>query len=425
MKSPYISELEPNQIVNGTFLVQHKDIRHKKSGDPYLSLALADRTGELDARMFDNAAEAMNTFERDDFVRVKGLLQVFQNRPQLSVHKIVPVAESEVDFADYFPASTRNRDEMFQELCSWIASIENPHLKALIEAIFADPSIAAAFRTAPAAKSVHHAWLGGLIEHVLSLCHLAKFTAAHYPGVDFDLLLAGVILHDIGKIKELTYARGFGYSTEGQLLGHITIGVQMVEEKLRQVPGFPGSLRDLLVHMILSHHGEMEFGSPKVPLFAEAMLLHHLDNLDSKMEIVRGAVERDRLVAGVWTGYSAPLDRSILKKRKYLEAQPEKAPQPAADPPEIHQPASGAHPIPATAKPTASNPVTANSAAKPARETSSPFGAKLKQALTLNEPGSDHPGNAQHGNAQHLNAQPGNDHPGGDHPGHDPGGSNR
>jgi 3'-5' exoribonuclease len=410
MKSPYISELEPNQIVNGTFLVQHKDIRHKKSGDPYLSLALADRTGELDARMFDNAAEAMNTFERDDFVRVKGLLQIFQNRPQLSVHKIVPLAESEVDFADYFPASTRDRDEMFQELCSWIASVENPHIKALLEAIFADPFIAVAYRTAPAAKSVHHAWLGGLIEHVLSLCHLAKFAAAHYPGVDFDLLLAGVLLHDLGKIRELTYARGFGYSTEGQLLGHITIGARMVEEKMCQVPGFPGPLRDLLVHMILSHHGEMEFGSPKVPMFAEAMLLHHLDNLDSKMECVRGVVERDRLVAGVWTGYSAPLDRSILKKQKYLDAQPANAPRPATNPPEILRSNSGAHPISAATKPAATDPATTNPAAKPARDTSSPFGAKLKQALTVDQPGDD---------------QAGNDRPGPDRPGSDPRGSNR
>jgi 3'-5' exoribonuclease len=402
MKSPYISELEPNQIVNGTFLVQHKEIRQKKSGDPYLSLSLADRTGELDARMFDNAAEAMNTFERDDFVRVKGLLQIFQNRPQLSVHKIVPLAESEVDFADYFPASTRDRDEMFQELCSWIATVENQHIKALLEAVFADQAIATAYRTAPAAKSVHHAWLGGLIEHVLSLCHLAKFTAAHYCDIDFDLLLAGVILHDIGKIRELTYARGFGYSTEGQLLGHITIGVRMVEEKLRQVPDFPGPLREALVHMILSHHGEMEFGSPKVPMFAEAMLLHHLDNLDSKMECIRGVVERDRLVAGVWTGYSAPLDRSILKKRKYLEAQPENVPQPETARTEIPRPAASAHPslVPGAGGPAtnaaATRPAAVNpSAARHAPDASSPFGAKLQQALSVDQSARDQPARDQ------------------------------
>jgi 3'-5' exoribonuclease len=329
VKSPYISELEPNQTIHGTFLVQHKDIRQKKSGDPYLSLLLADRTGELDAKMWDNAAEVLDAFERDDFVRVKGLYQIFQNRPQLTVHKIAAVAESEVDFSDYFPASKRDRDEMFQELQSWIGSITNAHLRALLEAIFSDPEIAIAYRTAPAAKSVHHAWLGGLIEHVLSLCHLAKFTAAHYCDIDLDLLLTGVILHDLGKIHELNYARGFSYSTEGQLLGHIVIGLRVIEEKLRAVPDFPAPLRDLLIHMILSHHGELEYGSPKVPLFAEALLLHHLDNLDSKMECVRGLVEKDQLVEGVWTGYSSALDRSLLKKRRYLSPEPP-APKPIA-----------------------------------------------------------------------------------------------
>lgn len=345
MKSPYINELEPNQVIHGVFLVQHKDIRQKKSGDPYLSLMLADRTGELDAKMWDNAAEVLDAFERDDFVRVKGLYQIFQNRPQLTVHKIAAVADAEIDFADYFPASKRDRDEMFQELAGWIGGISNPHLRALLEAIFADPEIAQAYRTAPAAKSVHHAWLGGLIEHVLSLCHLAKFTAAHYADIDLDLLLAGVILHDIGKIRELNYARGFSYSTEGQLLGHIVIGVGILEEKLRSVPDFPAPLRDLLIHMILSHHGELEYGSPKVPQFAEAMLLHHLDNLDSKMELIRGLVERDRLVEGVWTGYSSALDRSVLKKRRYLEAEPPKetvaAPvKPAAEPKRAPEPVS-------------------------------------------------------------------------------------
>jgi 3'-5' exoribonuclease len=352
VKSPYISELEANQVIQGTFRVQHKDIRQKKHGEPYLSLVLADRTGELDAKMWDNAAEVMDAFERDDFVRVKGLYQIFQNRPQLTIHKVTPVAESEIDVADYFPVSKRDRDEMFRELEGWIRSIGNPHLRALLEAVFADPEIAAAYRTAPAAKSVHHAWLGGLIEHVLSLCHLAKFTAAHYEGIDLDLLLAGVILHDIGKIRELNYSRGFRYSTEGQLLGHIAIGLRIVEEKLRLVPDFPPLLRDLLLHMLLSHHGELEYGSPKVPVFAEALLLHHIDNLDSKMECARSAVEKDPYVEGVWTGYSSALDRSLLKKRRYLQGEPPK-PSAAPKPPE---------------QKSASGPV-------------SPFAAKLQDAL--------------------------------------------
>jgi 3'-5' exoribonuclease len=363
MKSPFISEIEPNQIVNTTFLVQHKDIRQKKSGDPYLSLTLSDRTGELDAKMFDNAAEALNAFERDDFVKVKGLYQIFQNRPQLTVHKIAAVADAEVDFADYFPASKRDRDEMFRELQGWIASVQNPHLRALLDAIFADQRIAIAFRTAPAAKSVHHAWIGGLIEHVLSLCGLARATASHYPDVDFDLLLTGVILHDIGKIDELSYSRGFSYTTEGQLLGHIVIGLRIIEEKLRQIPDFPASIRDLLLHMLISHHGELEFGSPKVPMFAEALLLHHLDNLDSKMECTRGLVERDQLVAGVWTGYSSALDRSLLKKGKYLMVPAPPAPAAAKSP-------ASAAPEPQPAAPAKHGPAS-----------DSPFAAKLVTAL--------------------------------------------
>jgi 3'-5' exoribonuclease len=361
MKSPFVSDLQPDQIITGTFLVQNKDVRQKKSGDLYLSLTLADRTGDLDAKMWDNAAEAIETFAQDDFVRVKGLMQVFQNRPQLTLHKIQPVAEADVDVADFFPASKRDRDEMFRELQSYISGMGNPHLKALLDAIFADAETAKAFRTAPAAKAIHHAWIGGLLEHVLSLCTLAKFTAAHYTDIDFDLLLSGVILHDIGKISELKYARSFSYSTEGQLLGHILIGLRMVEEKIRQVPGFPDKLRDLLLHLIASHHGELEYGSPKVPLFPEAMLLHHLDNLDSKMECMRGLLERDRQIEGVWTGYSNALDRTVLKKNKFLE---EKDAPVAGHPPTLVQPAAAAK-----ARPPRSEP------------SSSPFASKLKDAL--------------------------------------------
>jgi 3'-5' exoribonuclease len=342
MKSPYLSELQPNQTVQGTFLVSYKDVRQKKSGEPYLSLTLTDRSGELDAKMWDNAAEALGTFERDDFVRVKGLLQIFQNRPQLTLHKIQPVPESEIDLTDYLPASKRDRDEMFRELQGWIAGMSEPHLKHLLEAVFADQEIAQAYRTAPAAKTVHHNWIGGLIEHVLSLCDLAKFSAAHYPHIDFDLLLTGVLLHDLGKIRELHYARSFGYTTEGQLLGHIQIGVQMVLEKLRLVPDFPPRLRDLVVHMILSHHGEMEFGSPKIPMFPEALLLHLLDNMDSKMECMRSLIDRDQQVQGVWTGYNSALERAALKKTKYLDSSPESAVEtpPAKPTPRAAEPAS-------------------------------------------------------------------------------------
>jgi 3'-5' exoribonuclease len=344
MKSPYVNELEANQTITGVFLVSSKEVRQKKTGEPYLSLILTDRTGDLEAKMFDNASEAMDTFVRDNFLRVKGMIQVFQNRPQLSIHKLQLVAETEIDIADFLPASKRDRDEMFRELQGLIADFTNPHLKALLESIFSEETIAMRFRTAPAAKTVHHAWVGGLIEHVLSLAQLAKFTGRHYAGIDMDLLMAGVFLHDIGKISELTYARSLGYSDEGQLLGHIVIGLQMVDEKIRKLPDFPPKLRELLLHMIVSHHGQMDYGSPKVPVFPEAMLLHLIDNMDSKMECMRGLMERDRMVDGNWTSYSGPLERSVLKKAKYLDP-PQMVKQTVAAPPPVKRPEPSSSPF--------------------------------------------------------------------------------
>jgi len=373
MKSPYISELVPSQPVQGVFLVQNKDVRQKKTGESYLSLTLADRTGDLDAKMWDNAQEVLGAFDKDDFIRVKGVLQVFQNRPQLTIHKLQPVPPSEVDIADFLPASRRDRDEMFAELRQWIASMTDPHLKVLLERIFADEAVALAFRTAPAAKSVHHSFIGGLIEHVLSLCHLAKFTAAHYSDIDFDLLLAGVILHDIGKITELHYAHSLGYSTAGQLLGHISIGVRMVEDAIREVPGFPPAVRDLLLHMILSHHGSLEYGSPKVPVFLEAMLLHQIDTMDAKMECMRAYIEKDRQIDGVWTAYIAPLERSVLKKRRYLE------PPTAHDPVASNNGSQVGNGSQAGASNASAPPATKPSAPRPA--SSSPFASKLQEAL--------------------------------------------
>jgi 3'-5' exoribonuclease len=237
----------------------------------------------------------------------------------MTVHKMARVLDADVDFADFFPASARDPQEMFAELRGLVAAMRNPHLKALLDAFLDDEPLARLYRTAPAAKNVHHAFLGGLIEHVLSVCRLCHLTSLHYGNLDSDLLLTGAILHDIGKVAELTYERSFGYSSEGQLLGHIVIGLRLLHEKLRQIPDFPPRLQVLVEHLIVSHHGELEFGSPKVPLFPEAMLLHHLDNLDSKMECMRALEEKDRHIEGCWTAYSPSLDRSILKKTKFLE----------------------------------------------------------------------------------------------------------
>lgn len=319
MKSPYVSDLAPNQDISAIFLVQTKEVRQKRTGEPFLSLTLADKTGNIDAKMWDNVSAVAETFDRDDFVQVKGLVQVFQNRRQLTIHRLQFVSDKDVDLADFLPASRRDVQEMFTELHGIVMGMSNPYLKGLLAAFFADEDIARAYRLAPAAKSVHHAYIGGLIEHVLSMCKLAKMTAAHYEDIDSDLLLTGVILHDIGKIRELSFERTFTYTTEGQLIGHIQIALRMIAEKIRAVPGFPPKLRMLLEHMILSHHGSLEFGSSKVPQFAEAMLLHQIDNMDSKMETFRNSVAMDDRVDGEWTGYISSLERSILKKNKFLE----------------------------------------------------------------------------------------------------------
>jgi 3'-5' exoribonuclease len=332
MKSPYVNELKPNQLVETSFLVQSKEIRQKKGGELYLSLFLADRTGELDAKMWDNVSDVLNEFERDDFVKVKGIIQVFHNKPQMTIHRVRRMDESEVQFADYFPSSQRDAGEMWLELRGIVAAMKNPHLKGLLEAVLDDEEIARRYRLAPAAKQIHHAFLGGLIEHVLSLCGMAKMAAAHYANIDSDLLITGVVLHDVGKIYELNYERGFSYSNEGQLIGHISIGMRMVDDKLRGLPDFPPLMRSLVEHMILSHHGKLEFGSPKVPQFPEALLLHYLDDLDSKMEAMRAQIENDRQVEGCFTTYNAALERSALKKERYLNPAPAATPTADAKP---------------------------------------------------------------------------------------------
>ncbi|MGC8759285.1 MAG: 3'-5' exoribonuclease YhaM family protein [Bryobacteraceae bacterium] len=331
MKSPMCSDLAPGQSVQGVFLVQSKDVRQKRTGEPYLSLVLTDRTGEIEAKMWDNVADVADTFDRDDFVRVRGETQLYQNRLQLTIYSLQRMPDSEVDLEDFLPASRRDPGEMWAELEGIVDSIGNPHLKALLKAIFGDPAIAEPYRQAPAAKGIHHAWLGGLLEHVLSMCALARFMASHYPGIDLDLLLAGVLLHDIGKIRELDYSRSFSYTVEGGLVGHIQIGLRIIAEHLPA--GFPPKLRNLVEHMVLSHHGQLEFGSPKLPCFPEAMLLHLIDLTDSRMAAMAASIQREKGSPGVWTGYNAALERNLLDREKYMrEAEPASRPAPAPAP---------------------------------------------------------------------------------------------
>lgn len=328
MKDFYIGDCgrHENRVITSTFVVVAKQIKPKKTGEPYLALTLGDRSGQLEAKMWDNVEEVLEAFEQDDFLKIKGLINKYKQRFQLTIHKLRKLGDAEIDFSDYLPKTTKDVDELWQTLTGFVATLENQHLRLLIQAFMADPEIAAAYRNAPAAKTLHHAYIGGLLDHVVSLFRSCDLMCKNYPHVNRDLLLTGAFFHDIGKIHELTYNRSFSYTTKGQLLGHMIIELEMLQAKLSLLPGFPEELKTMVEHMIISHHGEYEFGSPKLPMFPEALLLHYLDDLDSKMEAMRAQFERDATLEGPWTTYNASLGRPLLCTEKFLK--PRKAAEP-------------------------------------------------------------------------------------------------
>ncbi len=326
LKPPFIADLAPDTAVTGAFLVLRKDVRQKKDGEPYLSLTLGDRTGQIEANMWDQVAAVQNSFAADDFIKVKAQVGVYRDKLQLKIERLRRLEESEIELGDFLPVTAADVDAMWRELEQRIAGVANPHLRALLQAVFGDPAIAARFRRAPAAKALHHAWIGGLLEHVISLCRLAALVMQNYPYVDADLLTTGILLHDLGKIEELEYARSFRYTTPGQLLGHMVIVLRILHAKLAALPDFPPALAALVEHLIISHHGHYEFGSPKLPMFPEALLLHQLDDMDSKMQAMRTQLQQDP--AGDWTGFNRSLDRPLLRAPQWLAeeaAKPEAA----------------------------------------------------------------------------------------------------
>ena len=297
MKDIYISDLanfDEGKLFDGFFLVLAKQQRTTKSNKPYLSLILGDKTGQLEGRVWTP----------DD------------------PRQLRKATTSEVDKADLLPSTTYDVADLWRQLLSFVDSLTNRDLKLLLTTLLAEPDLAQAYREAPAARQLHHAWLGGLLEHVISLLTLADRVAPHYPILDRDLLLTGVILHDIGKVRELSWEIGFEYTVEGTLLGHIQMGMALVEKTIDSLPNFPPKLKTLILHMILSHHGKLEFGSPKLPMIPEALVLNFLDDLDAKMQAVQGEFEKciregkgpDELTGKVWA-----LDqRQLLNTRRWL-----------------------------------------------------------------------------------------------------------
>jgi 3'-5' exoribonuclease len=320
MKDFYISDCArfENKIITSTFVVVSKQIKPKKTGEPYLALTLGDRSGQVEAKMWDNVEEVLDAFEQDDFLKIKGLINKYKQRFQLTIHKIRKLGDSEIEYDDYLPKTKKNIDELWQTLTGFISTFQNPHLKTLVQAFMADPEISAAYRNAPAAKTLHHAYIGGLLDHVVSLFRSCDLMCQNYPQINRDILLTGAFFHDIGKIHELTYNRSFSYTTKGQLLGHMIIELEMLQAKLALQPDFPDELKIMVEHLIISHHGQYDFGSPKLPMFPEALMLHYLDDLDSKMEAMRAQFERESSLDGPWTSYNASLGRPLLNTEKFL-----------------------------------------------------------------------------------------------------------
>jgi 3'-5' exoribonuclease len=310
-----------NQAIVAFFAVTTKQLRSRKDGGQYLATTLGDRTGQIESRMWDNFAEIAAGFEEGDVVKVRAEVCRFNGRFQLNLEKLRRATPDEFEMADYVPHTRKDVEELWSTLIRSVDSFSNPWLQALVRSFLEDPAIASAFREAPAAKSLHHAWMGGLLEHVVSLMGICELAAQHYPEINRDLLLTGVIFHDIGKLQELRWGMTFDYTLEGQLVGHIAIAIGMIEKKLAAMPEFPPTLRILVEHMVLSHHGRLEFGSPKLPMIPEAVLLHYMDDLDAKMHTMRSEFERHEAQGaepGEMTDWVRSMERPLLNTVTFL-----------------------------------------------------------------------------------------------------------
>ncbi len=326
MKDIYIADVanfDEGKLFDGFFLVLAKQQRTTKSNKPYLNLILGDKTGQLEARVWElGDPRIAKDFDRGDIVKARGSASRFDDRLQMKIDQLRLAQASEVDKMDMLPSTTCDVAELWRQLLGFVDSMANADLKRLLTTVLDDPALAEAYREAPAAKQLHHAWLGGLLEHVVSLCTLADRVVPHYPLIDRDLLLTGVILHDIGKVRELSWEIGFEYTIEGVLLGHIQIGAALAERTIDGLPNFPPKLKTLVLHMILSHHGKLEFGSPKLPMIPEALMLNFIDDLDAKMQAVAGEFEKsaregkgpNELTNKVW----ALDNRQLLNTKRWL-----------------------------------------------------------------------------------------------------------
>lgn len=317
-EQPLIKALKEGDIFVGFLLAQEAAFKVSSKGTEYLDLTLTDASGSLKAFLWDlRAIEGdMDLVTADAFLKVKGSATSYNGRPQLKLDKVRFAKDEEVgDFSHFFPTSRRASDEMLAELDRAMASVRDPWLRALLQAMLQQPSeLRSAFAKAPAAKSLHHVFLGGLLEHTLSVFAMAERACAHYADLNRDLVVTGVLLHDLGKTSELSYHRSFGYTDTGNLLGHITLETQWVQREIDKIQGFPDELRMQILHILLSHHGKLEFGSPVLPKTPEALLVHYLDDLDGKLECMFSGIRSDGS-DGNWTPWNRSLERPVYRVR--------------------------------------------------------------------------------------------------------------
>lgn len=352
MKEFYVADAPrfENQTITSFFCLASVGVRERRGGGgQYLALTLSDKTGQFDARMWEEFAGLLDTCSEGCYVKVQGQISRYGGRFQITVTRMRTADASDIDTADFVPTTRFDVDEMDAELRGYVDRIGEPALRRLLFAFLDDPDIGPAFRTAPAAKRLHHAWLGGLLEHVLHLVRVCLAVAPNYPQVNPDLLVSGAILHDVGKVRELRWRSSFEYTLEGQLIGHITIAQRMLAEKIAALDAeamveagtsgqpatlFPERLRLLLEHMILSHHGKLEFGSPKLPMTPEAMLLSALDDLEAKFQTLStefGTARASGRDPGETTEWVRSMERNLFDSQAYL-GQPEPVAEPSLKP---------------------------------------------------------------------------------------------
>jgi 3'-5' exoribonuclease len=318
----YINEIKENDYVDSLFLVREKSLGITKSGNAYLKLILVDRSGEMEGRIWTSADLLSGAFEKDDFVQVKGKGVSFQDHLQLNITHIERAEEEGITLSDFFPMTEKDIDAMFLALREAGQQIKDPYLDQLLQRFWEDDTFIEKFKTAPASTRLHHTCIGGLLEHTLSVTQLVMKNAPHYSGLNLDLLITASILHDLGKVDELSYHRSFDYSDEGRLLGHIILGMERLEDKIRQLPDFPRDLALQLKHLLISHHGQHEWGSPRKPMTLEAIMLHFLDNLDAKMNGIHQFLKTQVSEGSRFSRYHPFFEQSFYLPPQKAETEP-------------------------------------------------------------------------------------------------------